>query len=148
MELLNNEVDTPASEVLTKFPSNYWLAKNENEMRLYEDESRTKCVGQFKRFHIPEKVTVATMSLDSFKKMIRTYDDEIDFFYNNLGYELIKEKLADSQIKITVNRNLDNPQICYEITIKDDEGFAEDLTSAKIFPDGKSIRDIQAEVEL
>ena len=147
MELLNNEVDTPASEVLTKFPGNYWLAKK-NEMRLYEDEARTKCVGQFRRLQIVTPVTVQTMSLDSFKKMIRTYDDEINFFYKNLGYELIKEKLADSQIKITVNRNFDNPQCVYQVTVKDDEDFTEDLISAKIFSDGKSIRDVQAEVKL
>lgn len=142
------ESDITAAEILTKFLGNYWLAKNENEMRIYEDEACTKCVGQFRRLQIITPVTVQTMSLNSFKKMIRTYDDEINFFYKNLGYELIKEKLADSQIKITVNRNFDNPQCVYQVTVKDDEDFVENLISAKIFSDGKSIIEAQAEVKL
>ena len=60
------------------------------------------------------------MSIESFKKMIRNYDDEIDFFYKNLGYELIKEKLSGSQIRITINRNFDNPQCVYQVTFNDD----------------------------
>ncbi len=137
-----------ASEVLTKFPNNYWLEKNEDEMRIYEDAARTKCVMQYRRFHAPKQVTVATMSLESFKKMLLNYDDEIDFFYQNVGYEFIKQHLNQSQTKIIINRNFDNPQCCYSSIIDKAEDFTDALINAKIFPDGKSIAEVPAEVKL
>lgn len=142
------ETDIPASEVLTKFPKNLWLAKNEDEMRLYADEARTKCVGQFRRFHRPETVTVQTMSLEAFKKMLATYDDEIDWLYQNVSYEFIKEKLGDGRIKIIVNRDFDNPFCLYSATANAGENFVDDLINAKILHDGKSLAEAQAEILL
>lgn len=140
--------DNFTSEVLTKFPSNRWLAKNENELRIYEDISKTKCIAQYKRFQIPTKITVASMSLESFKKMLADYDDEIDFFYHKMSYEIIKEKLVGRKIKIIVNRDFDNPQCKYSIEVDEDENFADDLVNAKIFDDGNSIVQVQDEVDL
>ena len=143
-----NERSTPTAEVFTRYPQNLWLAKNENEMRLYADEARTNCVGQFRRLTVVTPITVATMSLDAFKKMLVTYDDEIDFFYGDVGYEFIKEKLVGSKIKIVVNRDFDNPVCRYSVTVSEGENFIDDLVNTKIFPDGKSIAEAQAEVRL
>ncbi len=142
------ESEVSAAEVMTKFPGHRWLAKNESEMRLYTDEARTNCVAQFRRIQAVSPVTVATMSLDAFRKMLRSYDDEIDWFYQNVGYEFIKEKLGGGQIKIIVNRDFDNPRCVFSATISGGEDFTEDLIHAKIFPDGKSIAEVQADVEL
>lgn len=142
------ESDVMASEVLRKFPNNYWLEKNEEEMRIYEDLARKKCVMQYRRFNIPEKVTVATMSLESFKKMLIDYDDEIDFFYRKMSYEVIKEKIVGGRIKIVVNRNFDYPICKYSIEVEESENFVDGLVNAKIFDDGKSIVQAQSEVEL
>lgn len=142
------ESDVTASEVLTKFPNNHWLEKNEDELRIYEDAERTKCIGQYKRFQIPEKVTVATMSLESFKKMLLDYDGEIDFFYHQMSYEIIKEKIVGGKIRIVVNRNFDYPLCKYSIEVNEGENFVDGLVNAKIFDDGKSIVQSQSEVEL
>lgn len=142
------ESDIHAAEVMEKFPGNRWLAKNENEMRLYSDEARTNCVAQFRRFPCQEKVTVATMSLDAFRKMLLRYDDEIDWFYQGVGYEFFKEKLDGGRLKIIVNRDFDNPRQVYSATIAEGADFTEDLIHAKIFPYGKSIAEIPAEIEL
>lgn len=142
------ESDVTAAEVMEKFPGNRWLAKNESEMRLYSDEARTNCVAQFRRIQVVSPVTVATMSLDAFRKMLRSYDDEIDWFYHKVGYEFIKEKLDGGRLKIIVNHSFDNPQCVYSATVAEGTDFTEDLISAKIFPDGKSIVEVQAEIEL
>ena len=142
------ESDVTAAEVLTKFPGNYWLEKNEDEMRIYEDAAKTKCIQQFRKFKRPEKVTVATMSLESFRKMLLSYDDEVDFTYNKKCYEFIKEKLTDSQIKIIVNEDYDLRILKYSKVVNIDEDFTEDLINAKIFSDGRSITEAQNEVEL
>lgn len=142
------ESDITAAEVFAKFPGNRWLAKNETEMRLYEDAARTKCIAQFVRFQRPAKVTVATMTLDAFKKMLRNYDDEIDFFYNKVGYEFIKEKIDGGKIKIIVNEDFDLHILKYSATIDAGADFTEDLCNAKIFPDGKSIVELQSEIAL
>ena len=142
------ESDVSAAEVMEKFPGNRWLAKNESEMRIYSDEARTNCLAQFRRIQAVNPVTVATMSLDAFKKMLRSYDDEIDFFYQKIGYEFLKEKLDDGRPKIIVNRDFDNPQRVYSATVVEGTDFTEDLISAKIFPDGKSIVEVPADVEL
>lgn len=142
------EEDIPASEVFTKFPNNYWLKKNEEEMRIYKDMECTKCIAQYKRFQIPEKVTVATMSLESFKKMLVDYDGEVDFFYKKMSYEIIKEKLVGGKIRIVINRNFDAPQCKYSIEVDERENFVDNLVEAKIFDDGKSIVQAQSEVEL
>ena len=142
------ESDVTAAEVMTKFPGNRWLAKNESEMRLYADEARTNCVAQFRRIQAVSPVTVATMSLDAFRKMLRSYDDEIDWFYQNVGYEFIKEKLGGGRLKIIVNRDFDNPRCVFSATVSSGEDFTEDLIHAKIFPDGKSIAEVPAAVEL
>ena len=137
-----------ASEVLKKFPSNRWFEKNDQELRFYEDQSKTKCVAQYEIFERPKKITVATMSLDSFKKMLVNYDDEIDFFYQKTGYEFIKEHLDNGQLKIIVNRDFDIQELRYSVTINEGENYIDDLIHAKIFPDGRSIFEAQSEIEL
>lgn len=142
------EDDINAAEVFTKYPQNLWLAKNDAEMRIYKDEARTECVAQFGRFHSPEVVTVATMSLTAFKKMLLSYDDEIDFLYQGVGYEFIKEDIGGGRIRIVVNRDFDNPQCVYGVTVSAQDDFTEDLVNAKIFPDGRSIADAASDVRL
>lgn len=142
------ESDITAAEVFTKFPGNRWLAKNETEMRLYGDAARTKCIAQFKRFQRPAKVTVATMTLDAFKKILREYDDEIDFSYKKICYEVIKEKIDGGKIKIIVNEDFDLHILKYSATVDADADFTDDLCNTKIFPDGKSIAEAQAEIFL
>lgn len=99
------ENSTPASEVLAKYPDNLWFAKNDDDVRFYSDEARTNCVAQFRRIEIVLPVTVATMSLKSFKKMLAHWDDAATF-------------------------------------------DVDEIINAKIFPDGKSIAEAQAEIEL
>jgi len=142
------ESDATAAEVFKKFPGNRWLAKNKTEMRLYEDAARTKCIAQFVKFQRPAKVTVATMTLDAFKKILREYDDEIDFSYNKNRYEFIKEKLDGGKIKIIVNEDFDLHILKYSATVDAGANFTDDLCNAKIFPDGKSIAEAQAEIFL
>lgn len=142
------ESDVTAAEVFTKFPGNRWLAKNENEMRLYEDAARTKCIAQFRRFQRLEKITVATMTLDAFKKILREYGGEIDFSYKKTCYEIIKEKIDGGKIKIIVNEDFDLHILKYSATVDAGADFTDDLCNAKIFSDGKSIVEVQAEIFL
>ena len=142
------EDDICAAEVLTKYPGNYWLAKNEDELRIYKDAECKNCVAQYRRFQIPKKVTVATMSLESFKKMLANYDDEVDFFYHKMSYEIIKEKLGGGKIRIVVNRNFDDPHCKYKIEVAEGANFVDNLVNAKILDGGKSIAQAQAEIEL
>lgn len=142
------ESNTLASEVLTKFPGNLWLAKNDDELRFYKDQNRTECVSQFKRFERPAKVTVQSMSIPAFKKMLLNYNDEIDFFYHGVSYEFIKEVLIDSRVKIIVNRDFDLQIRVYENIFDANEDFTNELIHAKIFQDGKSILEVPNEVDL
>ena len=48
------EQDIPASEILKKYPQNLWLMKNDDEMRVYEDRARTKCLRQYRRIPVAE----------------------------------------------------------------------------------------------
>ena len=141
------EIDIPTSEILTKFPQNLWLAKNEDEMRIYKDKARTKCVGQFRRFHMPDRITVQTMSLKAFKKILVTWDD-IEFKYNGIYYNFIKESLIEGQIKIDVWRGYNQDYSCYSIIVNNGDDFVENLINAKIFDDGKSIAEAQKEILL
>lgn len=141
------EINTPASEVLEKFPGNLWLAKNDEELRFYKDQNRTECVGQFKRFQSPERVTVQSMSLPSFKKMLRNYNDEIDFFYHSEQYEFIK-RIEDSRIKIRITRDFHRHELVFEKIFDTGEDFTDEVVNAKIFLDGKSISDAPDYVRL
>lgn len=132
------EVDTPASEVLTKYPQTRWLAKNDCEMRLYEDEARTKCIAQFRRIEIVNPVTVATMSLAAFKKMLASWDD-VEFFYHKVYYNFMRENGV-----INIYRGHGYQQIVYHA----DKTDVEEIINATFLDDGKSIAEAQAKVEL
>lgn len=132
------EVDTPASEVLKKFPGNLWLAKNDNELRIYEDEARTNCIAQFRRIEFVNPVTVATMSLKSFKKMLANWDD-IEFFYHKVYYNFMREENG-----INIYRGDGYQQIVYHAATTN----VDEIINFKLFDDGKSIAEAQAEVEL
>lgn len=133
------EDDVTASEVLTKYPCNRWLAKNEDEMRLYSDEARTNCVAQFRRIEIVTPVTVATMTLDAFKKMLSHWDD-IEFTYHGVYYNFMREK--DGLINIW--RGHGYSRSCYSSSKTD----VNDIITAHILQDGKSIAEVPSEIEL
>ena len=133
------EDDIHASEVLAKYPDNLWLAKNEFEMRLYSDEARTNCVGQFRRLKVVTPITVATMSLRSFKKMLARWDD-VEFHYRGEYYNFMRE---DDEINIWFGHGY--VKSIYRVPA---DANVDDIVNAKIFPDGKSIAEAQAEIEL
>ena len=135
---ITESADNRASEVLTKFPIHRWLAKNEDEMRIYEDEARTKCVAQFKRFQCPDKVTVQTMSLNSLKKMLANWDD-IEFFYHKVYYNFMR----DTDGKINIWRGQGYNHSVYSA----DKTDVEEIVNTKFLQDGKSIAEVQAEIE-
>ena len=132
------ENSTPASEVLTKFPGNRWLAKNEGELRLYSDIEQNHCVAQFRRIEIVNPVTVATMSLAAFKKMLANWDD-IEFTYQGVYYNFMREKNG-----INVYRGHGYQKIVYHAETTN----VEEIVNAKILDDGKSICEAQTEIEL
>ena len=134
------EVDSPTSEVLTRYPQTRWLAKNDDELRLYSDVERKNCVAQFKKFEIVTPVTVKTMSLDAFKKMLANWDD-IQFRYHSklCNYNFMREEDG-----VNIYCGLDNEQLVYHAETTD----VEEIVNAKILDDGKSIAEAQAEVEL
>ena len=130
--------DNHTSEVLTKFPGNLWLAKNDDELRIYEDEARTNCVAQFRRYHYPGKITIQTMSLEFFKKMLANWDD-IEFFYHKIYYNFMR----DSDGKINIWRGHGFQNSVYHAEKID----VEDILNAKILQDGKSIIEVQEKIE-
>ena len=130
--------DNRAAEVLTKFPGNRWPAKNDNELRLYFDEARANCVAQFRRIEVVTPITVQTMSLDAFKKMLANWDD-IEFTYRDVYYNFMREKDG-----VKIYRGHGYKQIVYRAAIAN----ADEIVNAKIFPDGKSIVEVQAAVVL
>ena len=132
------EAFTPAAEVLTKYPDNLWLAKNDDELRFYSDTARTNCVAQFKRWKVVTPITVQTMSLAAFKKMLANCDD-VEFFYRKVHYNFMRE---DDGINIYRGHGYRN--IAWHAA----NATADEIVNAKIFPDGKSIAEAQAEVEL
>ena len=131
------EDDVTASEVLTKFPGNRWLAKNDDELRIYEDEARTNCVAQFRRYHYPGKITIQTMSLEFFKKMLANWDD-IEFFYHKIYYNFMRE--SDGTINIWRGQGFQNS--VYHAKTTD----VEEILHAKFLQDGKSIIEVQEEI--
>ena len=132
------EAFTPPSEVLTKYPDNFWFAKNDDELRFYSDEMRTNCVKQFRRLEVVTPITVATMSLKSFKKMLANWDD-VEFFYHKVYYNFMREDNG-----INIYRGYGYQQIVYHAANTD----IEEIVNFKLFDDGKSIAEAQAEVEL
>ncbi len=134
------ENSTPASEVLTRYPDNLWFAKNDDELRFYADEARTNCVAQFRRLKVVLPITVQTMSLKSFKKMLASWDD-IQFRYHSKYYNYNFMREDDG---INIYRGLGNEQIVYHAATFD----VDEIINAPIFPDGKSIVEAQAEIEL
>ena len=135
------ENSTPSSEVLAKYPQTRWFAKNDDELRFYSDEARTNCVAQFRRLNVITPVTVQTMSLKSFKKMLATWDD-IQFCYHSkyANYNFMREDDG-----INIYHGSSNEQLVYHADAATD---VEEIVNAKIFPDGRSIAEAQAEIEL
>ena len=133
------EDDVRASEVLTKYPDNRWFAKNDDELRFYSDEARTNCIAQFRRLQVVTPVTVATMSLAAFKKILAAWDD-IEFTYRDVYFNFMRED--DGSVKIY--RGHGYRQIVYRAATTD----IDDIINAKIFSDGKSIVEAQAEIML
>ena len=133
------ENGTPASEVLTKYPQTRWLAKNDDEMRLYEDEARTKCIAQFRRLKVVTPVTVQTMSLESFKKMLANWND-IEFFYHKVYYNFMREN--DGSVNIWRGQGYTNSVYSAADTNVDE------IINAKILDDGKSIIEAEADIML
>ncbi len=133
------EDDITAAEVLTKYPGNLWFEKNEDELRFYTDEACTNCVKQFRRLQVVTPITVKTMSLESFKKMLAHWDD-VEFTYHKVYYNFMRE--SDGSINIWRGQG-------YQKTVYTADTFdVEEIVNAKIFDDGKSIAQVQAEVEL
>lgn len=132
------ENGTPASEVLTKYPGNLWFAKNDDELSFYSDEMRTNCVAQFRRLEVVVPITVATMSLKSFKKMLANWDD-IEFTYHGTYYNFMCEENG-----INIYRGHGYQQIVYHA----ENTNVDEIINFKLFDDGKSIAEAQAEVEL
>lgn len=130
--------DNRASEVLTKFPIHRWLAKNADELRIYEDEGRTRCLAQFKCIEIVNPVTVATMSLEAFKKMLANWDD-IEFRYRGVYYNFMREKDG-----INIYRGHGYQKIVYHAETTN----VDEIVSTKFLQDNKSIVEAQAETEL
>ncbi len=133
------EDDITASEVLAKYPDNLWFAKNDDELRFYSDEARTNCVAQFRRLNVITPVTVQTLSLKSFKKMLATWDD-VEFHYHGGYYNFMREDDG-----INIYRGSSNEQLVYHADAATD---VEEIVNAKIFPDGRSIAEAHAEIEL
>lgn len=127
--------DNLASEVLKKYPNNLWFAKNNDELRIYEDEARTKCVAQFKRFQVVTPITVKTMSLESFKKMLASCDD-VEFFYHKTYYNFMRE--SDGTV------NIWRGQGCVDSRYSAATTDVEEIINAKFLDDGKSIVEVQA----
>lgn len=132
------ENGTPASEVLTRYPQTRWFAKNDNELRFYSDVERTNCVAQFRRIEFVVPITVATMSLKSFKKMLANWDD-VEFFYHKVYYNFMREDDG-----INIYRGHGYQQIVYHAATTN----VDEIINFKLFDDGKSIAETQGEVEL
>ena len=130
--------DNLASEVLAKFPGKLWLAKNDDELRFYSDEARTNCVAQFRRLKVVLPITVQTMSLAAFKKMLANCDD-VEFICHKIYYNFMRE--ADG---VKIYRGHGYQQVVYRAATTD----VDDIVNAKFLPDGKSIADIPNEIEL
>ena len=87
------------------------------------------------------------MTLNELKETMTTHD-EIEFSYRGEMYDFQKDPADDSRIKISIWRGGDNPKCIYSVTINDGEPFVDDLINAKIFPDGKSIVDGEADIDV
>lgn len=87
------------------------------------------------------------MTLDELKETMTTHD-EIEFSYRGEMYDFQKDPAESSRIKISVWRCGDNPECVYSIKIYDGEPFVDDLINAKIFPDGKSIAEGEADIDV
>lgn len=87
------------------------------------------------------------MTLDELKETMTTHD-EIEFSYCGEMYDFQKDPAESSRIKISVWRCGDNPECVYSITISDGEPFVDDLINSKIFPDGKSIVEGEADINV
>lgn len=79
------------------------------------------------------------MSLKSFKKMLAHCDD-VEFHYRGGYYNFMREE--DGSVNIW--RGHGYVYACYSAANTD----VDEIVNAKIFPDGKSIAEVQTEVEL
>ncbi|MBQ7453540.1 MAG: hypothetical protein IJS69_00570, partial [Selenomonadaceae bacterium] len=104
----------------------------------YSDETRTNCVAQFRRWQVVTPITVATMSLAAFKKMLANCDD-VEFFFRDVYYNFMRENNG-----INIYRGHGYQQIVYHAATTD----VNEIINAKIFHDGKSIAEAAADVVL
>ena len=87
------------------------------------------------------------MTFKQFKRTLVAYG-EMKFSYRGEPYNFQKDPDA-AQIKVSVWYGGDYPQCVYSRTVAaQDDSFVSDLISAKIFPDGKSIADGQADIDV
>lgn len=135
---ITNTFTLPA-EVFTKHSDNLWFAKNDEELRFYMDETQINCVAQFRRIEIVNPVTVATMSLAGFQKILTNWDD-IEFTYHGVYYNFMREK--DGSINIW--RGQGYVHSCYSAAETD----VNDIVRSHILQDGKSIAEVPSEIEL
>lgn len=87
------------------------------------------------------------MTLNQLRRTMAVHD-EIEFSYRDEPYNFQKDPAEDLRTKISIWRGGDNPECIYSVTIFKGESFVEDLISAKIFPDGKSIVDGAANIDV
>ena len=87
------------------------------------------------------------MTLNELKETMVIHS-EIEFSYRDEMYDFQKDPAEGSRKKISVWLCDDNPKCVYSITIADGEPFVDDLINANIFPDGKSIAEGEADIDV
>lgn len=87
------------------------------------------------------------MKLNELKQTM-TFHSEIEFSYREDMYDFQKDPAEGSRTKISIWRCGDNPECVYSVKIFKGEPFADDLVNAKIFPDGKSIVEGEADIDV
>lgn len=107
-------------------------------MCFYSDETRTYCVAQFRRIQVVTPVTVQTMSLAAFKKMLN-HCDYVEFTCHKIYYNFMRE--ADG---VKIYRGHGYREFVYRAATTD----VDDIVNAKFLPDGKSIAEVPNEIEL
>lgn len=87
------------------------------------------------------------MNLNELRQTM-TIHSEIEFSYRGEMYDFQKDPDEGSRTKISIWRCGDNPECRYSVTIADGDPFVDDLVNAKIFPDGKSIVECEAYIDV
>ena len=91
------------------------------------------------------------MNLKQFKETMINFD-EIEFTYCGITYDFQKENVCEGKIKISIWQCGDNPKCIYSVEVEDDvkhiSEIVKKLINAKIFFDGKSIIDGEADIDV